>query len=555
MPLPGIAVVIFSDAAPLAPAAASLQTARRMMHRLSAATACALLLAACGETLPRADLVFIQSAEPETLDPALATDQVSMRVSAALFEGLCRVNEHGRPEPGMALRWEISEDRKTYTFHLRPGAAWSDGTPVTAQDFLRSWRRALTPDTGADYASLLHIIRGARAFTEQGAAWDQVGLHAPDERTLVVELENPVPYFIDLCSFATFAPVPLRVIEEKGTAWIKPGCIVTNGPYLLEDWRLDDRIRLRKNPAYWDAENVRMTTVEVRPSQDAGTALACFHTGGCDLLMDKGMVPPTLTQKLKQQPWFHTGPFLGTWFIRINNTRPPFDDPLVRQAFALAVDKKRIVEKITRLGESTARGIVPPGTGRDYQPPPGLDHDPARARQLLAEAGYPGGKGFPRVEYLYIPLAVERNIAVELQAMWQDALGVTVNLAKQEQKVWLKSMRELDYHLCRSSWVGDYNDPSTFLDLFQSGNGQNRTGFASPEYDRLIRAAAAEPDPAARNRVFQQAEQHLITDRAALIPVYYYVGVQFYDASRLTGVRANLIDDHPFRCMAWRLPP
>jgi len=345
------------------------------------------------------------------------------------------------------------------------------------------------------------------------------------------------------------------VMQQKATAWIKPGCIVTNGPYLLEDWRLDDRIRLRKNPAYWDAENVRMTTVEVRPSQDAGTALACFHTGECDLLMDKGMVPPTLTQKLKQQPWFHTGPFLGTWFIRINNTRPPFDDPRVRQAFALAVDKKRIVEKITRLGESTARGIVPPGTGRDYQPPPGLDHDPARARQLLAEAGYPGGKGFPRVEYLYIPLAVERNIAVELQAMWQDALGVTVNLAKQEQKVWLKSMRELDYHLCRSSWVGDYNDPSTFPAPCQSGNGQNRTGFASPEYDRLIRAAAAEPDPDARNRVFQQAEQHLITDRAALIPVYYYVGVQFYDASRLSGVRANLIDDHPFRCMAWRLPP
>lgn len=523
-----------------------------MTPRFLAATACAFLLAACGEMLPRADLVFIQSAEPETLDPALATDQVSMRISSALFEGLCRVNEHGRPEPGMAERWDVSGDRRIYTFHLRAGTAWSDGRPVTARDFLLSWRRALTPETGADYASLLHVIRGARAYAEEGGAWERVGLSAPDARTLVVELENPVPYFIDLCSFATLAPVPLRALEEHGTAWIKPGRIVTNGPYLLDSWRLDDRIRLRRNPAYWDAENVRMTTVEVRPSQDAGTALACFHTGECDLLMDKGMVPPTLTEKLKRQPWFHTGPFLGTWFIRINHTRPPFDDPRVRQAFALAVDKTRIVEKITRLGEPPARGIVPPGTGQDYQPPPGLGHDPGRARALLAEAGFPGGRGFPRVEYLYIPLAVERNIAVELQAMWQETLGVTVSLAKQEQKVWLKSMRELDYHLCRSSWVGDYNDPSTFLDLFQSANGQNRTGFASPEYDALIRAAAAEAEPAARNRLFQQAERHLVTDRAALIPVYYYVGVQFYHAERLTGVRANLIDDHPFRCMAWR---
>lgn len=511
-----------------------------------------LLLVACGERLPRADLVFLQSAEPETLDPALATDQVSMRVSSSLFEGLCRVNEHGRPEPGMAERWDISDDRKTYTFHLRAGTTWSDGAPVVAEDFIAAWRRVLTPETGADYASLLHVIRGARAFTEGSAGFDQVGLRAPDARTLMVELDNPVPYFIDLCAFLTLAPVPLRTIEQHGGAWIKPGRLVGNGAYLLEDWRLDDRIRLRKNPAYWDAANVRLATVEIRPVQDAGSALAAFHTGQCDLLMDKGMVPPTLTRKLREQPWFHTGPFLGTWFIRINTKRPPFTDPRVRRAFALAVDKRRIVDNITQLGENPAAGVVPPGTGADYQPPPGLDFDPTAARRLLAEAGFPDGKGFPRVEYLYLPLAVERNIAVELQAMWQKHLGITVNLIKQEQKVWLKSMRELDYDLCRSSWVGDYNDPSTFLDLFQGDNGQNRTGYADPEYDRLIRAAAAEAEATRRNQIFQQAESRLIRDQAAVIPVYTYVGVQFYHADRLTGVRPNLIDDHPFRCMGWK---
>lgn len=538
---------------PLAGAGSPMQAGGMMrMRRLLPALSLALGLAACAPDRPRADLVFVQSAEPETIDPALATDQVSMRIANALFEGLCRVDAAGRSEPGMAERWDISADRKTYTFHLRRNAAWSDGRPVTAGDFAEAWKRVLDPATGADYATLLHIIRGARAFTEGSAGFDQVGVRALDAQTLEVVLENPTPYFLDLCAFVTLAPVPLPAIARHGTAWIKPGHLVGNGAYLLEDWRLDDRIRLRKNPRYWDAANVRLETVEVKPVLDANTALSYFHTGQCDLMMDKGMVPPTLTRKLREQPWFHTAPFLGTWFIRINVTRPPFTDARVRQAFALAVDKRRIVDKITQLGEPVAEGVTPAGTGRDYQPPPGLGHDAARARELLAAAGFPGGRGFPRVEYLYIPLPVERNIAIELQAMWQDALGVTVNLVKQEQKIWLKSMRELDYHLCRSSWVGDYNDPSTFLDLFTSGNGQNRTGWANPAYDRLIAAAAAEPDPLRRNGRFQEAERLLVSTEAALIPVYSYVGVQFYHADRLDGVQGNLIDDHPFRCMGWK---
>ena len=445
----------------------------RFLSRLLLLAACAVFPGACSPERERADLVFIQSAEPETLDPALTTDQVSMRLSTSLFEGLCRVTQAGKPEPGMAERWDVSEDRKTYTFHLRAGTAWTNGQPVTAQDFVASWQRALDPATGADYATLMHIIRGAKAYTEgTGKDFAKVGVKAVDTKTLVVELENPTPYFVDLSAFVTLAPVPVATIAQHGTAWIKPANIVTNGAYLLEEWLLDDHIRLRKNPAYWDAENVKMETIEVKPVQDANTALSYFHTGQCDLMMDKGMVPPTLTQKLKQQAWFHTGPFLGTWFIRINVTRPPFNDPRVRQAFALAVDKKRIVEKITQLGEPTAQGIAPPGIGQGYESPEGLNYNVEEARRLLAEAGFPGGKGFPRVEYLYIPLPIERNIAIELQSMWQETLGVTVNLTKQEQKVWLKSMRELDYHLCRSSWVGDYNDPSTFLDLFTTGNGK-----------------------------------------------------------------------------------
>lgn len=512
-----------------------------------------LLLAACGGESQRADLVFIQSAEPESIDPALVSDQVSIRISTSLFEGLCRTNVDGRAEPGMAERWDVSDDKRTYTFHLREGIRWSNGDPVTAEDFVASWKRTLTPATAADYASQLYVVRQARAFNE-GTVTDfsEVGVRALDARTLRVELENPTPYFIDLCAFVTLAPVHVATLEKHGSAWFKPDRIVTNGAYRLGDWKIDDRILLAANPGYWDAANVRMKTVEVRPSSDPNTALNYFHTGLCDLLMDKGMVPPTLTEKLKSQPYFHTGPFLGTWFIRFNVTKPPFHDQRVRRAFALAIDKRRITEKITNLGEPTAHGLVPAGAGQNY---PGLEEQARNiedAKRLLAEAGYPGGKGFPTVDYLHIPLAVERNIAVELQAMWQDALGVNISLSKQEQKTWLASMRELTYQMTRSSWVGDYNDPNTFLEMFVTGNGNNRTGWTSKRYDELISQVAAEADPAVRTRLMLEAERLLVLQESPIAPVYHYVGVQFYHAERLGGVKANLIDDHPFRCMYWK---
>ncbi len=511
------------------------------------------LLAACSPTEPRADLVFVQSAEPETIDPALVTDQVSMRISEALFEGLCRINEKGQPEPGVAERWDVSEDKKRYVFYLRSNSVWSNGDPVTAKDFVFSWRRVLEPAFGADYASQLYLIKNAQAYNEgkiKNAAL--IGARAVDDRTLEVQLENPTPYFIDMCAFLTLAPVHEATVTKHGPSWIKPGHIVNNGAYLIEDWKLDDRIRLKANPAYWDAANVKMKTVEVKPVQDANTALNYFTSGATDLMMDKGMVPPSLADKLKQQPWFHTGPFLGTWFIRFNVTKPPFNDARVRQAFALAIDKTRITEKITQLGEPVADGLVPPGAGANYQPPAGLGYDVAKAKQLISEAGFANGKGFPRVEYLYIPLPIERNIAVELQAMWREVLGVEVGLTKQEQKIWLASMRSLSYGMCRSSWVGDYNDPNTFLEMFTTGNGNNRTGWASADYDALIAAAAAEANNAKRLAIFQQAESKLIREACAILPVYFYVGVQFYHADKLQGVQANLIDTHPFRCMSWR---
>jgi len=513
--------------------------------------ALACLLTGCGEDRERADLVFVNSAEVETLDPAYVTDQVSMRVSESLFEGLCRVSADGKPEAACAERWEISEDKKIYTFHLRQGLKWSNGDAVTATDFVRSWERVLNPATAADYASQLYPLVNASAY-HSGDLKDftQVGVKALDDRTLQTTLENPIPYWLDLAAFLTLAPVHVPTLEKFGDQWMKPDYIVTNGPYRIKSWRIDEHIRLVRNADYWDKENVKMHTVDVLPISDANTALNYFLTEQADLLMDKGMLHPSIIPKLKTKPYFHTGPFLGSWFIRMNVTKPPFDNPKVRQALAMSVDKQRIVEKITQLGEPVADSLVPPGAGQDYQPPHGLPFDPERARALLAEAGYPGGNGFPRVEYLHLPQTIERNIAVELQAMWSQHLGITVNLVKQEQKIWLSSMRELSYDMCRSSWVGDYNDPNTFIEMFTTGNGNNRTGWSNQRYDELVPMAMAEADVKKRHAIFQEAETLLVSSDPPIIPVYHYVGVQFYRAG-LQGVRANMVDMHPFRAMSW----
>lgn len=507
--------------------------------------------AACSGPGERADLVFINGSDPGLIDPVHVTDQAGMRVASAIFEGLTRLDEHGHAVPGLASSWEVSEDGLTYTFHLREEARWSDGRPLDAGDFVRAWERALRPATGSSYANVMYPILNAEAY-HSGELDDfgEVGVREIDGRTLEVRLANPTPYFIDLCSFITLAPTPVDLVEEHGGRWTMPQHVVGTGAYKLVEWKLDDRFQLVRNPHYWDADNVALGSIDVLSVSDPNTAINYFLTGTADLITDKAMIPAALVDVLADQPWFHSGPMLGTYFIRFNVTRPPFDDLRVRQAFALAVERDRITDKITRLGELEALSFTPPGTG-GYTPPEGPGFDPERARELLAEAGFPGGRGFPSVEYLYSSNPMERNIAIELQAMWREVLGVTVDLRNQEWRVYLSSMRQLEYSFCRSSWIGDYNDPSTFLDMFISGGGNNRTGWESAEYDGLVAAAAAEVDQARRHEIFRRAEQMLLAEQV-VVPLYFYVGVQFYDPERLGGVSANLIDEHPFRTMYWK---
>ena len=505
------------------------------------------LLTCCGKVDQRADLVFLNGAEPETLDPAIITGQPEGRIVNALFEGLCAYDENGQPSPGVAESWEISPDAKTYTFHIRPNAKWSDGSPLKASDFVDSWHHTLKPETASQYNYQLYPIKNAQAFAEGKLAdFSEVGVHAVDDRTLRVDLENPTSYFLQLCAFPTLHPLPVDLIKRVGDDWVKPANIISNGAFTLETWRINDKIRLRKNAQYWDSANVALETIDVLPISDANVAFNFYASGLADLMMDKGLAPPALLEDLKKRSDFHAAPFLGIYFLRYNCDRGPFKDERVRKAFSLAVDKKRIVDKITRAGELPASGFVPPGIP-GFHGTDGLPFDPAQAARLLAEAGFPAGKGFPNVNYLYSKSELNEAIAVELQNMWRDSLGVNVNLVRQEWKVYLNSLSLLDYDIARSSWVGDYADPNTFLDMFLTGGGNNRTGWSSTAYNTLLATASRELNPSRRFEILREAEDLLVKNAIPVCPIYYYVGIQLYDPAKLDGIRANVLDEHPLR--------
>jgi oligopeptide transport system substrate-binding protein len=519
-----------------------------------------LALAGCDSALQRADLVVINGAETDSLDPAKIRGQPEGRVTYALFEGLTRFSAAGATEPGVAERWEISPDGKRYTFHLRENAKWSNGDAVTAQDFVWSWLRALR-EPECEYRYQFYYIAGAEAYGEATSANarpadDTVAVRAPDPRTLQVELRNPTPFFLDLCAFYTLMPLHRPTVEgweKKGESWIRPGRLVNNGAYALTAWRLSDRIRLTKNPHYWDAANVRMNTVDMLPMASPNTALNFYHSGVADLILDKSMVPTSLVPALKNRPDYHATPILATYFVRFNVTRKPFDDARVRKAFSLVVDKQLITEKVTQAGEVPADAFTPPGTA-GYQPPPGLGPKNADlARKLLAEAGYPGGAGFPSVSYLYTNRSeADDKIAVELQSMFRAELGVTVQLSKQEWSVYLNTQSALNYDMSRSSWVADYNDPNTFLDMFMSGGGNNNTGWTNARYDELIRSANTEPDKAKRFEIFRAAETLLVREDVPVLPLFNYVVIMMYDHDKLGGIQGNITDEHPVRAMFWK---
>jgi oligopeptide transport system substrate-binding protein len=525
------------------------------------ATVIGLALASSSGCRPEreaAALRIINGSEPESLDPAIITSFADSRIVKCLFEGLTRLNpKTARAEPALAERWDISPDGRTYTFHLRTNAVWSDERPVVAGDVVYSWRRVLDPMTAADYAGQLYFVLNAEAYntgrtnsaTGRRFTAEDVGVTAIDDHTLRVELVGPTAFFLDLCAFPTLAVVPRHWIERHGDRWLLHPGLPVNGAYRLDFWKINDRVRIRANPLHWAADRVRSPVVDFIPMSSPATALNLFVAGEADIIWDKSLIPSSLMDILRQRPDCHTFGYLGSYFYRYNVTRKPFDDPRVRKALALAVDKRRIVDNITKAGEQLADHFVPPGTA-DYESPAGLGHDPERARQLLAEAGFPGGEGFPTFTYLMNNAPIDAQISVELQAMWRKELGINMEIRQAEWKVYLSEQSKLNFDLSRSSWIGDYNDANTFLDMFMSNNGNNRTGWRDPDYDRLIRDANQQTDVAKRRGILQQAEQRLIRDDLIIAPIYFYAGVNFFDPEKIEGIHFNLLDEHPVHAIA-----
>ncbi|HTH46101.1 MAG TPA: peptide ABC transporter substrate-binding protein [Candidatus Limnocylindria bacterium] len=514
------------------------------------------LLAGCRPE-PPADLTVINGPDPGSLDPLLVTGIEELRAVLPLFEGLARPDPAtSRAVPGLAERWEISADGRRYTFHLRTNAVWSTGAPITSADLVYSWHRVLEPTNACQYASLLYPVRNSEDYaTGKLRDFAQVGVRAPDAHTVEVTLGTPCAWFLDLCAFQTLSVVPRAAIERDGDQWIMRHPPFS-GPYELEYWRISDRVRLRRNERYWDAANTRSRIVDLLVMSSPATALNLYEDHQVDVILDKPLVPTELLPVLAKTPDYHTFPMLGSYFVRINVTRPPLNDPRVRRALALTVDKRRLTQRIAPTCEP-ADHIVPAATA-NYLRGEGQHLDPDLARRLLAEAGFPGGKGFPKLSYLADSSGggggrMNERVAVELQEMWRRELGIEIEIRSLEKKVAIVAQRNLDYDLSRSSWIGDYNDPNTFLDLFTKGNGNNRTGWSHPEYERLMREASGEADLAKRAVLLRQAETLLVRDEAPIIPLWFESGFTLNSPARVEGMYGNVLDVHPLNAIR-RIP-
>jgi ABC-type oligopeptide transport system substrate-binding subunit len=513
----------------------------------------ALLSLACrteseyfGKVEPPPDNVFRfnNGAEPEYLDPGLSTDETGIRINGLLFEGLTIDDpETIQTKPGMAERWEISPDQLTYTFHLRKNALWSDGRPVTAHDFVYSWTRVLDPKTASRYGSQLYPIANAEGFN-LGRIKDsnQLGVRALDDSTLEVRLEQPVAYFLHLTASSAYYPVPALAVEQYGAHWTEPEHIITNGPFLLVEHRTHDRFVLERNPRYWNGGAVRLDRVIAYSIDDNETSANMYESGRLDWV-PSNYVPaeyiPYMRERFRD---LRTLPFLGIYYYLVNVTRPPLDNPLVRRALAMALDRRAITDELLRGGQIPTTHFVPLGFP-DYHSPPGPDYRPQEAARLLAQAGYPNGEGFPKLEILFNTLEAHRKIAEAIQQMWAKTLNIQVSLRNEEFASYIKSTDSLDYDIARRGWVADYPDPTTFTDLMESTNGNNNTGWKNPKYDRLIALARREADHPRRMALLQQAEAVLLEEMPVL-PIYTYASSHLIKPY-VRGIYASPMDRHP----------
>lgn len=498
----------------------------------------------CKKTGGGVTLKYNNGTEPETLDPAVMSGHPEMMIAYQLFEGLVSYDSKANPVPGVAEKWDVSEDKTVYTFHLRKNVKWSDGQPVTADDFYFAWLRAMKSETGGDYAFLYwDYIKGAQDYADGKVTEADVGLKVIDKYTFQVTLNAPTPYILDIFAFPTFMPVPKHVVEKVGNdTWFKKENIVTNGAYLLKEWIPQQKIVMEKNKAYWDAKNVKVEILEFYAIEEATTALEMYLNGELDIL---NTVPTERIDEMKTRDDYHQVPEFATYYYIINvKANKALADVRVRKALAMAIDREYIVNYITKSGQIPAYSFVPEGlTG--YKGPKFDKGDLDTARKLLAEAGYPNGKGFPKITILYNTSEGHRKIAEAIQQMWSKELGIKVELLNQEWKVYLDSRDNHQFDVARAGWIGDYLDPKTFLDMFITGASFNNGQWSNPKYDKLVKAALNEFDVTKRYQLFAEAEKILL-DEMPIIPIYYYSTV-YMVKPYVKGYDDNLRDLHPFK--------
>ena len=530
----------------------------RRMTRVLVVLLAAAALSGCGRRETRVEhgnrgqiLHINNGTEPQNLDPHVVTGVPEHHIIMALLEGLVSEDPHGiTPQPGTAERWDVSPDQTVYTFYLRKDARWSNGDPVTAHDFVRSYRRALAPSLASEYAYMLFVMKGAEEFnTGKITDFNEVGVKAVDDHTLQVTLNAPTPYFLSLLLHYSWFPLHLPTIErygplyERGNRWTKPGRFVGNGPFVLEEWKVNHVIVVHRSPTYWDAAHVKLNKIFFYCIESSDTDERAFRSGQLHKTYE---LPATKidSYREKHRDLLHVDPFLGTYFYELNTSKPPLNDKRVRRALAMSIDREGIVKNVTRGDQIPAYHFTPPGTA-GYTARAKFPFDIAGARKLLAAAGFPDGKGLPPIEILFNTLESHRSIAEAVQEMWKQNLGIEVRLLNQEWKVYLDSKRTGNYQVARYGWIGDYPDPNSFLDLWVTGGGNNDSRWSNSEYDRLIREAGRTADLAKRLEVFQQAEAVLL-EEMPIVPIYFYTRVYAMRTS-VKGWYPTILDNHPYQ--------
>ncbi|MDR2194612.1 MAG: peptide ABC transporter substrate-binding protein [Treponema sp.] len=487
-------------------------------------------------------MTAVFGSEPNTIDPALNSAVDSAIYIEHLFEGLYKYEDNGqgiaKAVPGLASsvpQKVVNEDGTVvYTYTLRNGLKWSDGTAFTAQDIVYAWQRLVDPATAADYSYMITMVKNADEIMAGAKDKSELGVKAITDITVEVTLTYDCPFFDEIACFPATFPVKRDVIESAGEQWtFSPSTYISNGPYRMKEWVHNSHLTIEKNPHYYEPVT-GPDTIRFALMDDDNALLAGFRSGELDFIET---VPVDEIEGLLNSGDLKVIPYLGTYYVSFNTQKAPFDDARVRKAFNLAIDRNYIVTQITRAGQKPASGFVPSGiadaagagsdfrqTGGDYYSIAEADYQKnvEEAKQLLAQAGYPDGAGFPVAEYIYNTNDAHRAIAEALQNMWKTALGVTVTLSNQDWAVFLDTRKIGDFQIARDGWIGDYNDPMNFLEMYLTGGGNNNSQYASPEFDALVKQAQSIAEPSERMKLMHQAEDILVGQDAAVGPIYFY---------------------------------